>query len=162
MTLEANKRLVLDYVDAFNVFDLARLRDLFVPEPKIYGVLGFGGWNLVEPIWRELHLGLAMKLEAVALAAEGQTVVARLRETGRFVGPFRGLAGHEPTGQSYEIVAMEWFEIEGGRIASRWGARDSAAITRQVLASLTRRRALVQPRRITGADRGRFKWDFAS
>jgi predicted ester cyclase len=34
---------------------------------------------------------------------------------------------------AYEIVAMEWFEIEDGRIARRWGARDSAAITRQVI-----------------------------
>ena len=30
-------------------------------------------------------------------------------------------------------IAMEWFELEGGRIAQRWGARDSGGITRQVV-----------------------------
>jgi predicted ester cyclase len=133
MALEAGRQLVLDYVAAFNAFDMDRLRALFVPEPQIFGVLGSGGLDMVEPIWRELHFGLDMKLEVVALAAEDDKVAARLRETGRFIGPFRGLAGHDPTGRAYEIVAMEWFEIEDGRIARRWGARDSAAITRQVL-----------------------------
>jgi predicted ester cyclase len=28
---------------------------------------------------------------------------------------------------------MEWFEFADGRITARWGARDSAAIARQVL-----------------------------
>ncbi len=30
---------------------------------------------------------------------------------------------------------MEWFRLENGRIAERWGARDSAAIDRQVHAA---------------------------
>jgi hypothetical protein len=38
----------------------------------------------------------------------------------------------EPTGKTYEIVAMEWFELRDGRIARRWGARDSASQARQI------------------------------
>ncbi len=133
MGIEANKQLVHTYVEAFNAFDMPRLREIFAPEPRIFGVLGFGGLEAIEPIWRELHFGLEMRLEPVALVGEGDTIVARFRETGRFVGRFRGLAEHEPSGKSYEVVAMEWFEIAGGRIAKRWGARDSAAIGRQVL-----------------------------
>lgn len=133
MTLDANKQLVRDYVEALNAFEMTRLRALFVPEPQIFGVLGHGGLDAVEPIWRELHFGMEMRLEPLALAAEGDVVAARLRETGRFAGPFRGLAGREPTGKSYEIVAMEWFEIAGGGIARRWAGRDSGSITRQVL-----------------------------
>jgi predicted ester cyclase len=76
-----------------------------------------------------------MRLTIEALAHEGQTVVARFIESGRFVGPFRGLAGHEPTGKPYEIIAMEWFDFEDGRIARRWGARDSATIIRMVTGS---------------------------
>jgi len=30
------------------------------------------------------------------------------------------------------IAAMEWFEMKGGRIHRRWGARDSAAMSRMV------------------------------
>lgn len=43
------------------------------------------------------------------------------------------MAGHAPTGLAYEVVALEWFEFSGGLIARRWGARDSASISRQVL-----------------------------
>jgi predicted ester cyclase len=48
-------------------------------------------------------------------------------------GTFKAAAfGVEPTGKSYELVAMEWFEIEGQQIRRRWGARDSASQARQL------------------------------
>lgn len=133
----AQAAVVRAYVEALNAFDMGRLRDLFAPDACIYGVLGHGGLDVAEPIWRELHDGLNMRLEVLALIAEeGQgvrQVAVRYRETGRFIGPFRALAGHAPTGLAYEVPAMEWFELDGGRITARWGARDFAAITRQVL-----------------------------
>lgn len=133
MKAEANKSIVREYITAFNAFDLEKLAGLFAPDAKIHGVLGFGVLADVAPIWRELHEGMNMRLEELDIAADGCNVVVRLRETGRFTGTFRGLAGHEPTGRSYEIAAMEWFVIEDGRITCRWGARDSAAIARQVI-----------------------------
>jgi hypothetical protein len=36
------------------------------------------------------------------------------------------------TGKSYEMVAMEWFEIKDGLIHRRWGARDSASQSKQL------------------------------
>jgi predicted ester cyclase len=120
------------YVAAFNAGDWEAIRPLFTEAPMIRGVLGWGGLDVALPIWRELHEGLQMRLGIEALAHDGDTVVARFTETGRFVGPFRGLPSLSPTGRTYEIVAMEWFEFEGGRIARRWGARDSATITRMV------------------------------
>ena len=126
------KSLVLAYVEALNRFDMVRLRELFASDARIHGVLGYGGLDVAEPVWRELHEGLQMRLEPLAIIEEGNQVVVRFRESGRFVGHFRGLAGLEPTGKPYELTAIEWFEIVGGRIASRWAARDSAAILRQV------------------------------
>lgn len=122
------------YVAAMNAGDWAAIRPLFTDNVMIRGVLGWGGLDVALPVWRELHEGLQMKLEIEGLVQEGDTVVARYTESGRFVGPFRGLAGLEPTGKPYEIVAMEWFEFENGKIARRWGARDSATITRMVSA----------------------------
>lgn len=133
MGTEANKSVVQAYVAAFNAFDMARLATLFAPEARIYGVLGFGGLAEVEPIWRELHEGMNIRLEVLDIVAEGDNVAVRYRETGRFTGLFRGLAGHQPTGRSYEITAMEWFVVQNGRITCRWGARDSGAIARQVV-----------------------------
>lgn len=124
--------VVRAYVAAFNAGDWDAIRPLFTDQPMIRGVLGWGSFDVALPIWRELHDGLSMRLAIEALVHDGDAVAARFTETGRFVGPFRGLAGLEPTGKSYEIVAMEWFEFEQGRIARRWGARDSAAITRMV------------------------------
>ncbi|HLY56574.1 MAG TPA: nuclear transport factor 2 family protein [Stellaceae bacterium] len=127
------KQLVLDYVAAFNAGDIERVRALFASDARIWGVLGSGGLDVAAPIWRELHDAMGMHLEVKALVEEGNSVSARFVETGCFVAPFRGLAGHVPTGRNYEINAIEWFEIADGRITNRWGARDSAAITRQVL-----------------------------
>jgi len=56
-------------------------------------------------------------------------VAARYLEQGTFRKPFRGTA---PTGRSFSVTAMEWFRMSNGKIAERWGARDSAAIARQV------------------------------
>jgi steroid delta-isomerase-like uncharacterized protein len=126
---ETNKQLVRDYVEVFNRGDLAKLRTLFTVDALIYGVLGWGGLDQVVPIWQELHDAFAMELHIESLAAEGDVVAARYLERGTSVGSFRG---GPVTGQSYEIVAMEWFIISNGLIHRRWGARDSAAIARQL------------------------------
>lgn len=130
MTGEAEaKRIVRDYVDAFNRGDLGRLRALLVDEAEIQGVLGKGMYDKIEPIWRQLIDGYGMQLEIEDLIADGNRVAARYRETGTFRAP---AFGREPTGRSYELVAMEWFEIEGARIKRRWGARDAASQARQL------------------------------
>jgi predicted ester cyclase len=70
-----------------------------------------------------------MQLEITGLIAERNIVAARYIETGRFRAP---AFGNEPTGKSYELVAMEWFEIEDKKIIRRWGARDAASQARQL------------------------------
>lgn len=126
-------QLVREYVDAFNAGDWDRLTSLFTSDAVIRGVLGWGGLDVALPVWKELHDGMNMKLALDNLLADERAAAARYTETGRFVGTFRGLAGHEPTGRAYEIVAMEWFDVDDGLIARRWGARDSTAIAKQVL-----------------------------
>jgi predicted ester cyclase len=126
------KAVVRAYVEAFNAGDFERLQSLFAPDAQIWGVLGWGGLDVAMPVWRELHHGLSMTLTVEALVAEGDTVAARYVERGRFVGPFRGFPGREPNGASYELAAMEFFEVRHGRIQRRWGARDSASQARQL------------------------------
>lgn len=126
------KETVHAYVEAFNAGDWVRMRDLFTPDGHVTGVLGSVPLESALQIWRELHEGMTMRLEIEALAEDGDSVVARLRERGRFVGPFRGLPDLQPTDRPYELLAMEWFEFREHRIARRWGARDSAAMRNQV------------------------------
>lgn len=123
------KKVVLSYVDCFNRGDLASLQSLLTDNAEIQGVFGKGQIEKILPIWRQLIEGYGMQLQVQSLIAEGNVVAARYLETGTFKAPAFGV---EPTGKSYELVAMEWFEIEGRRIRRRWGARDSASQARQL------------------------------
>ena len=123
------KDVVLAYVDAFNRGDLDGLCALLAPDALVWGVLGWGGIDLVRPVWRDLIECLEIRLRVDAIVAEGSVVAVRYTESGTSVRAFRG---EGPTGRSYEVVAMEWFEIEGDRIRRRWGARDSASMRKQL------------------------------
>jgi steroid delta-isomerase-like uncharacterized protein len=130
MSLEDDcKSVVRAYADAFNRGDLAALKDLLANDAEIQGVLGQGTFERMEPIWRQLIEGYGVQLNIEELVAEGNRVAARYRETGTLKAPAFGV---DPTGKSYELVAMEFFEIENGKIKRRWGARDAASQARQL------------------------------
>jgi steroid delta-isomerase-like uncharacterized protein len=128
MSAASNKNLVQQYVDAFNRGDEEAMRPLFTDDALIYGVLGFGGLDQVVPIWREIKAAFNIQLQVESIIAEDDIVV-RYTERGTSVAPFRG---GPVTGKSFEVVAMEWFEIKDGKINRRWGARDNAAQIRQM------------------------------
>ena len=129
MSAEESKIVVRCYAEAFNRGDLDALKELLADEAEIQGVMGKGLFAKIEPIWRQLIEGYSMQLSIQELIAEGNVVAARYIET----GTFRQRAfGNEPTGKSYELIAMEWFEIEDGKIKRRWGARDAASQARQL------------------------------
>jgi steroid delta-isomerase-like uncharacterized protein len=126
---DAAKQVVLKYVAAFNRGDLDALGSLLTDDAEIQGVLGKGQFDRIAPVWRQLIDGYGMQLNVQSLIAEGNIVAARYIETGTFRAP---AFGAEPTGKSYELVAMEWFVIENDRIKRRWGARDAASQARQL------------------------------
>ena len=124
-----HKQVVRQYVEAFNRGDSDALRALFTADAVVQGVLGSAPIEQALGVWRELHAAFAIELTVDAMAAEGDVVAVRYTERGKFVGAFRG---KEPTGKPYELIAMEWFELAaGGKIRRRWGARDSASMSRQ-------------------------------
>ena len=126
---EHSKTVVREYVEAFNRGDLKRLKELLADDAEIQGVKGKGTFEKVEPVWRQLIDGYGIQLKIEGLIAEGNTVAVRYLESGTFRAP---AFGNQPTGRSYELAAMEWFEIESGKIKRRWGARDAAAQARQL------------------------------
>ena len=129
MSETANEKIVLAYVDAFNRGDIEELQTLFTDDALVYGVLGWGGMDQVVPIWREIKAAFNIQLQVESMIAEGEIVAVRYVERGTSVGSFRG---GPVTGESFEVVAMEWFEFKDGRIHRRWGARDNAAQLRQM------------------------------
>jgi steroid delta-isomerase-like uncharacterized protein len=127
--LETNKKLVLQYVDAFNCGDFEALKRIFAEDAIVQGVLGKGTMEKVIGIWGELHAAFGIQLHVEEMMAEGDKVAVRYLERGTFKGAFRGSS---PTGKSYELVAMEWFVLKDGKIQQRWGARDAASQARQI------------------------------
>jgi len=126
---ETNKCVVLDYIAAFNRGDVDAVCRSFGPGALVYGVLGWGEVDAVKGIWNDLIHCFDMKLEVESMIADGDTVAVRYTERGQSIGAFRG---GPVTGKRYEVVAMEWFVLKDGRIDRRWGARDAAAMFRQM------------------------------
>jgi steroid delta-isomerase-like uncharacterized protein len=126
---EENRAVVLKYVDAFNRGDLDALRALFADDAEIQGVFGQGLMDKILPIWRQLIEGYGVQFTVEDICAEGDVVAVRYTERGTFRAP---AFGNEPTGKSYELVAMEWFVIRDGKVQGRWGARDAASQARQL------------------------------
>ena len=124
---------MLEYVEAFNRADETALLKLFAEDALIYGVFGWGSLDVVVPIWREIQAAFAIQLQIESIIAEGDTVAVRYTERSTSIGSFRG---GPVTGKSFEVVAMEWFIIKDGKIHRRWGARDSAAQSRQMELSI--------------------------
>jgi steroid delta-isomerase-like uncharacterized protein len=133
MTEDICKKIVLQYVDAFNRGDMEALREFFTPDALIYGVLGWGEIDKAIAIWKEILAAFAIQLHVESIIVQGDTVAVLYTERGISHGAFRG---QPATGKVYEIVAMEWFIIQDGKIHRRWGARDSAAQFRQMGLSL--------------------------
>jgi steroid delta-isomerase-like uncharacterized protein len=129
MIEKENKKVILEYVEAFNRADMNALRNLFTEDAEVHGVLGWGGMDAVIPVWQELHAAFALNLQVDSMIAEGDTVAVRYTERGTSTGSFRG---SPVTQKSFAIVAMEWFIIREGKIHRRWGARDSATQARQM------------------------------
>ncbi|HOJ60379.1 MAG TPA: ester cyclase [bacterium] len=127
--LRSNEKVVLAYVEAFNRWDIEGLCRLFTPDALIYGVFGWGPLEKIQPIWAELFESFQIQLEVESILEEGDAVAMRYVERGTSVKPFRGKPA---TGRPYEIIAMEWFELKGGLIHRRWGARDMASQFKQM------------------------------
>jgi hypothetical protein len=120
MKAHDNKALVVGYINAFNRGDLDGVCAQFAPDTLVYGVLGWGRLDKVRPIWEELVGCFRMHLHLEFMIEEGNVVAARYTESGVFREAFRGT---EPTGKSYEVVALEWYDLKDGLILWRWGGR---------------------------------------
>ncbi len=129
MNSEKNKSLVHAYAAAFNCGDLDAVCSLFASNAVIYGVKDGEDLPTVRLLWGQLISAFGLQLNIQALCCEGNTVVARYIESGRFTSAFRGFL---PTNLSYEVVAIHWFEIDNSKIIRRWGCRDTLSISRQI------------------------------
>ena len=132
--IEKNKELIRALVeDVIHGGDLERIPELFAPNYMPHDPSNPGRMGGIEGARRfisMLHAGMSdIRYTIEDMIAEGDLVAVRYRESGAFVGPYHG---QMPNARSYELVAIEWFEVKDGRIRRRWGARDSASQARQL------------------------------
>ena len=128
-SMNDNKSVILAYADAFTRGDFELVSSLCTPDARIHGVLGASGLDFVVTAWKELHHAFGLRLRVEEMVAEGDTVAVRYTESGVSRNSFRG---GPVTGKSFSVVAMEWFKFRNGKIAERWGVRDSSAIRIQM------------------------------
>ena len=128
--LELNKQVVRRYVQAYNIGDFEAIaRELCTKDATFHGILGSTKLKDVVPVWNDIRIAFGKHLEIEELMGEGDTVCARMTENGFWQGPFHG---EPPSGKPYKVIALEWFRMRDGKIAERFGMRDSVSILRQV------------------------------
>jgi pimeloyl-ACP methyl ester carboxylesterase/predicted ester cyclase len=74
-----------------------------------------------------LRQELELRWDVLGFVASGERVMTWVRNHGRHVGPFLGIA---PTGREFAFEAMHTFRVEDGVIREHWAVRDDLALFR--------------------------------
>ena len=112
MTLEANKALIRQWIDAWISNDTNALNELFAPEYTVNGTaVGIDG---VKQAVRFLHSVLSgISAELHDMVAEDDKVVIRWMIRGRHAGHFMGVP---PTGRELELSGINIYQIVDNKI----------------------------------------------
>ena len=131
--LSPNKRRAADYFKAFATQDRAWLdanvaesyvrRDTTLPfEVKgPEGVIKLG--DVLLGAFSEIDLDIQDIIE------EGDKVLVRLQFRGVHSGPFGDYQG---TGKRFDVMVLDFFRMENGRIAEQWPAIDNLGLRQQI------------------------------
>ncbi len=70
-----------------------------------------------------------VRMQVVALVAEGDQVAGRFRCSGTHTGTW---LDHPPTGRRFDVDEVYFFRVDGDRIVEMWGLEDTAERLRQL------------------------------
>ncbi len=127
MSAEENKRLVARVIaTVVNGGDLEAVGELFAPDTARAARDWVAPFRVAFP---------DVRMETVALVAEGDTVVGHFRCSGTHTGEWRG---RPPTGRAFrDVREVYWFTVRGGRIVDWWGLEDDDDRRRQLRGGAT-------------------------
>jgi predicted ester cyclase len=121
MTGEPGKALVRRLVDeVMNEGRLGVLDELYAPKLAAAA----RGW--IAPFRASFP---DVRMEIVALVAEGDTVAARFWCSGTHLGEWHG---HAPTGRRFRVGEAYFFTVHDGQIVAAWGVEDTEKRLRQL------------------------------
>src|SRR5215203_4835385 len=132
---EENKALIRRWIEAFNERDLQGEADLLAPGyvahvPSPQGPLdleGLEAWRGFTAPFVEAFPDLRLTIEDIA--AEGDTVAARVSFRGNHQGEFQGIP---PTGKEVNFTSMEFNRVVGGKVEEHWVEIDLLRVMGQV------------------------------
>ena len=123
MSLEENKAIIRNVIEAINERNLALLDELIAPDFVYHtDTQQIQGLEVMRQVIEEEINGfpdLHVAIEGVI--AEGEKVCIRLKETGTHTGKFRGLP---PTGKKINYTAITIWRIVNGKVVEGWGVYD--------------------------------------
>jgi predicted ester cyclase len=121
VTGETGKALVRRLVDeVMNEGRLEVLDELYAPQ------LATAAREWIAPFRASFP---DVRMEIVALIAEGDEVAARFWCSGTHLGEWRG---HAPTGRRFRVGEAYFFTVQDGRIVAAWGVEDTEKRMRQL------------------------------
>ena len=123
MSLEENKAIIRNVIEAINERNLALLDELIAPDFVFHtDTQQIQGLEVMRQVIEEEINGfpdLHVAIEGVI--AEGEKVCIRLKETGTHTGKFRGLT---PTCKKINYTAITIWRIVNGKVVEGWGVYD--------------------------------------
>jgi steroid delta-isomerase-like uncharacterized protein len=123
MSAEDNKAVIRRWIEAFNERDLQGEADVLAPgfvahvpdAPAPLDLEGLEAWRQFSGPFVEAFPDLRLTVQDIA--AEGDTVAARVAFRGTHRGEFQGLP---PTGKEVAFSSMEFNRVVDGKVEEHW------------------------------------------
>ena len=123
MSEEDNKAVIRRWIEAFNERDLEAEADVLAPgfvahvpdAPAPLDLEGLEAWRQFTAPFVEAFPDLRLTIQDIA--AEGDTVAARVAFRGTHRGEFQGLP---PTGKQVAFSSMEFNRVVEGKVEEHW------------------------------------------
>lgn len=130
---DENKALARDYFRAFGSDDRQWMQENILPSyVRRDGSLPFEvkGPEGVGRLADVLHGAFSeIELDIQDMIAEGDKVLVRLQFRGRHSGAF---GDHPATGRRFDVMVLDLFRMEDGKVAEQWPAIDNLGLQRQI------------------------------
>jgi len=146
MTLEENKKLVLDHYEALYRLDAEAVRKQlaadFVDHEAPYGSMPPGPDAVLRAFESVLRAVPDLRVKVEDIVAEGDLVAVRGTWTGTHNGPLPRIRDGQivdplnlpPTNRATSITGMVFWRIRDGQIVERWGNLDRFSLQKQLAA----------------------------
>jgi steroid delta-isomerase-like uncharacterized protein len=133
--LEDNKAVIRRWIEAFNERDLEAEADVLAPSfvahvpdaPAPLDLEGLDAWRQFTAPFTEAFPDLRLTIQEIA--AEGDTVAARVAFHGTHHGEFQGLP---PTGKQVAFSSMEFNRVVDGKVEEHWVEINLLALVQQL------------------------------